>query len=242
MGCPSGTVLAKLSTGHHLCLRGCSSSADCGRNGYVCDYPWMDASTYNSSTGDVGPLAVRVCKPSCATDLPYCTRTFLIPDGAGGEWLMVASYDLQGYHVCEPVSGLCQDVATRGLKYVGDQCVRSDECRDGLLCIGGMLFGAVDAHGFCAGVCNPAAERQNPPQPSGCELGQGCEYFLDIGYCFPDCINNVCGGPNQVCQLADPGAAGLRPGQEWLRPRCIPCELSSLPCQNPVDAGVGEDT
>ncbi len=238
--CPGSTVAVQLSSGQAICMKLCTSSAECNRDGYVCDYKFMDSSTYNYETGDVAPLPIKLCAPACTTDLPYCTRTFLLPDGQGGDMLLVNSSDLAGYRECQPLTGLCEDVVVRGGGFVGDQCEHSSACRDGMLCIGGPLYGAPVEHGFCANQCNPAAEGQNPPQPTGCQPGQGCEFFLDIGYCFPDCVNNVCGGMNQVCAYADPGAAGLREGQEWLLPRCIPCELSSLPCASSVDAGVSD--
>jgi hypothetical protein len=233
--CPYGTAIVMLSSGHHICMRLCDTSANCARDGYVCDYPFMDGSSYNPETGAVAPLGLQLCVPGCQTDLPYCMRTFHSQLG-----FHVYDGDLYGWRQCNTVSGLCEDVVARGAGYVGSQCVRSEHCQDNLLCIGGWLFGAQEEHGFCARYCNPDRNLQAPD--NGCELGQGCEYFLNIAYCFPDCSAMQCGGANQVCNYADEGAAGLLPGQEWQRPHCIQCELSSLECGAPTDAGVGTDS
>lgn len=236
--CPAGTAAVKLSTGQSICMRACGSSSDCDREGYVCDQPFMNASTYDPNTGAVAPLAQKFCVPACTTDLPYCMRSFMLPDANGNDMLLISSYDLAGYRMCEPLTGLCGDVTTRGGKFIGDQCTHSDECGDNLLCIGGLLYGAPEDYGFCAQQCNPAG---TTAETTGCAPGLSCEFFLDVAYCFPDCINNVCGGANQVCAYADPNAAGLRDGQEWRAAHCIPCELSSLPCASHViDAGVND--
>lgn len=237
--CPEGTVLVKLSTGHHYCTRACRSSADCQRDGYVCDYRFMDATSYNPNTGEASPLPLKICAPSCQADLLYCTRTFLLPDGSGGEWLMVYEGDLRGSRQCQPSSGLCEDVVTTGVLFVGQNCTRTEQCQAGLICINGSLFSPNEGDGFCTRYCDVNAQRQNPPQPTGCSVGEGCEYFLDIGYCFTDCVSNMCAS-NQICSTADVYRAGLRPGQEWISPRCVPCELSSLPCGSDPDAGFAD--
>lgn len=236
--CPAGTVAMALSSGHTYCARICESDAQCYREGYVCDHRLMDSSSYDPNTGTVLPLTLKLCVPACETDLPYCTRSFLVLDGAGGYLLAINDGDLYGIRVCNHTTGHCEDGLAGGTAFLGGQCVGSNDCQDGLICIGGMLFGAPPGHGFCAQYCNAWAARQNPPQETGCLPGEGCEFFLDIGYCFPDCQGNACGGANQVCQSADEGAAGIRPGQEWLAPRCIPCEMSQLSCgSSTVDAG-----
>lgn len=238
LACPAGTAAVTLSTGQSFCLRACSSSSECNREGYVCDAPFMNGASFDPQTGAVSPLAQKFCVPACATDLPYCTRSFLRPDGQGGNLLDIR--DLNGDRQCEPTTGLCQDVTSRGGKFVGDLCTHSDECGENLICIGGMLFGAPDEYGFCAQQCNPFGTTS---EQTGCAPGLSCEFFLDVGYCFPDCNNNVCGGENQVCQVADANTAGLREGQDWRAPHCIPCEMSSLPCaSHSNDAGIGDDS
>lgn len=234
LACPAGTAAVKLSTGQSFCMRACGSSSECNREGYVCDAPFMNSASFDPNSGAVVPLAQKFCVPACQTDLPYCTRSFLRP---GDEALDIR--DLNGDRQCDTNTGLCQDVTTRGGKFVGDICTHSDECGENLICIGGMLFGAPENYGFCAQQCNPAG---TSAEETGCAPGLSCEYFLDVGYCFPDCTANVCGGENQVCQAADPSLAGLRPGQDWRGPHCIPCELSSLPCATHTsDAGFAED-
>jgi len=157
------------------------------------------------------------------------------------EWgLGIYDGDLLGYRQCNTATGLCEDIAFKGSAFVGNQCVRSEDCQEGLICIGGWLIDAPEEHGFCARYCNPDPNLQAPD--NGCDIGQGCEYFLSIGYCFPSCVSNSCGGANQVCATADPGAAGTIPGQEWQMARCIQCELSSLACGTPADAGVPDSS
>ncbi|MBN2359868.1 MAG: hypothetical protein JXR83_10470 [Deltaproteobacteria bacterium] len=237
--CPAGTYAVMLSSGHHICMRGCDTSEDCGRDGYVCDYRLMNGSTYNSSTGAVQPLAVRMCVPACLSDVPYCLRTFIDPDYVGQDGsrlLYVYDGDLFGARECDPVTGLCYDVTTRGAKYVGDRCTHTSECAAPNICISGLLYGAPEEHGFCARYCDPSGQSQQLT----CEYGQGCEYFLGVGYCFPNCNNNLCAGEGQQCQYADPNKAGIGPGQEWRDKHCIQCELSNLICSSP-DAGVGAD-
>jgi len=227
--CPVGTFVVPLSSGYQICMRGCEITADCGREGYVCDYRLMNGGTYNPNTGAVSPVAVPMCVPACYTDMPYCLRSFIYQGN-----LVVYDTDLFGGRECDTSNGLCVDVVTREGRYVGDRCSHSSQCSAGDICISGALYGAPDDHGFCAHYCDPTGQNT----ALKCQLGQSCEFFLSVGYCFPDCVSNLCAGDGQQCAKADENKAGLT--QAWANPHCIQCELSSLICAG-SDAGVAAD-
>lgn len=239
--CPVGTQLKLFETNLAVCLRSCSTPADCGRAGYTCDVRFMDIS---------GGTCVR----GCAFDFPECVRSGVFqrqPSGGPNGGPVIAMHlnaaDLAGSSYCDVGSGVCQGNPGGGLAGPGEPCNDTRDCQVESVCVQGDLLEAVNpalpatSPGFCAQPCKPDAQN---PLLGGCRTGFACQAgftfghgnpydpnledtngfllvnpgtgaFLEAGgFCFPDC--QATGGncdtfPGTTCGAPNTGMFG----QSW---------------------------
>ncbi len=226
--CPVGTF-TKLVTSPSaaggfaaLCVRPCTSSAECGPD-RVCDARFLDI---NAST----------CVSPCRTDLSHCVRSaVVVVNDQGQSATALFDGDLFGDAVCNLQTGLCADTQ-KGLGSDGATCTSSADCTRGHACYQAALFPGEPEFGFCAQRCTNG-DGSNPPAGT-CEAGEACQPGLDFGnpsmivsdfagglaslegICLDRCVEGVTECiPGTDCGATDASIIG----QAWVEePMCAP--------------------
>lgn len=234
--CPSGTVFKLLFPDVAICVRACSTPADCGRADYTCDARYFDT-------------AASLCVRKCTLDVPDCVRSGIIeePPGSGQLIPALAFQDLAGESQCNLEQGVCEVVLQRGLAGPGEPCAQTADCEAGSACLQGPLLDATLATnldplapGFCGSPCTPVDASQDPQ--SNCSVGFVCQaggnlnlnfnllsiagvpgpFALDLssglvdgrgGFCFHQCgafVESACASfPGTACGSFDEAAANV---------------------------------
>ena len=183
--CPAGTSLKFLATDLAVCVRNCQNAIDCGRDGDVCDYRFLDVG---------GGQCVR----SCTFDIPDCVRSGHLvfqQQGENGEvtqsaiGFYLAVDDLTGSSICDVSSGTCINNDVEGLRGPGEPCASSSDCLRGTACIQGDVLRSLKpslpstTQGFCAQPCKPIAQQQFAG--GGCNAGFFCQAGFTFGHGNP---------------------------------------------------------
>ncbi len=156
--CPAGTFPKLLSTNVQACMKLCTSNADCGRQGYVCDYRYFDMPSQGQGGAQVGH-----CVRACRTDAPDCVRSGIVTTQMDPNQVAayVAYEDLEGQSVCDVGTGICgvNPDGAGGDVLPGGACNDTTECAGFQLCYQASAFfpQIPDGDGICGLPCAPSA-------------------------------------------------------------------------------------
>ncbi len=201
--CPAGTTLKHFQNSSAACVKECVTTADCARDGYVCDLRGFGDLAF------AGAEATNTCVIGCSLDYPQCMRTGTTPLQAGGAITHVAAQDLTGGSVCNLTIGICEPATHQGsFAGPGEPCVDTNDCDHGMVCIQGPLYqnGGLGTPGFCGAPCKPSTEN-----PESCGIaGYICQAGFLFGFGDPvePTVGNGVGLPTLDLSTLEAGEAG----------------------------------
>jgi hypothetical protein len=131
---------------------------------------------------------IQICFPDCRDDVFDCAPR-------------------DGTVYCSRATGQCEMTPMQNPNgMVGDLCADNRDCGLGQVCLGEFAWRLTG--GLCSQVCSGL------PEASACGVGETCQDYLGVGFCFKDCVNGGC--PNRVDAICD----SLDP--TWPTDSCVP--------------------